>query len=106
EGMKANFQRGACTATARLLRLVAALQISASAEGTARAAQDNAAAFRPLLLDLIECLGKTAKHLHRDRVHDLLMVELQDGNRSIGLERAVLELHCFLLRSNCRLGSR
>jgi hypothetical protein len=45
----------------------------------------------------VERLAEPAQHVHRDRVHDLLMVELENGDRAIEIERDVLELHCFLM---------
>ena len=49
------------------------------------------------VLDRIERLAKPTQHVHRDRVHDLLMVELENGDRAVEIERDVLELHCFLM---------
>ena len=50
-----------------------------------------------LVVDRVERLAETAQHVDRHRVHDLLVVELQDGHRSVEIERDVLELHCFLI---------
>ena len=94
--MEAGLQRRARIAAARLLLLVAALQIGAGAEGAARAGQHHAAHLVLAVLDRVERLGKPAEHVHGDRVHDLLVIEPQDGDRSVEFERAVLELHRFL----------
>ena len=95
ERMEAGLQRGAGIA-ALAGRRVAALQVGAGAEGAARAGQDHAAHLVALLVDGVERLGKAAEHVHRDRVHDLLMIEPEDPDRPVDLERAVLELHRFL----------
>ncbi len=94
--MKADFQRLPGIALAGLL-VAAALQIGAGAERAAGAGQHEAAHLIPLVVDRIERLAETAQHVHRDRVHDLLMVELENGDRAIEIERDVLELHCFLM---------
>ncbi|MGY4486678.1 hypothetical protein ACVWWR_005869 [Bradyrhizobium sp. LM3.2] len=51
-----------------------------------------------LLLDHVERICETAQHVHGDRVHHLLMVELEDRDRTIEIERDVFELHGFLVR--------
>src|ERR1041384_5169087 len=70
--------------------------VSSAAEGAARAGQHHAADLVLLVLDRIERLGEPAEHIHGDRVHDFLMIEPQNGDRAVELERAVLELHRFL----------
>src|ERR1700737_3396836 len=89
--MKSGLERGAGVAPARLL-LISPLQIGAGAKCAPRPGQDDAANFGFLLVDRIERFGKSREHVHGDRVHDLLVVELEDGDRSIEIERAVLEL--------------
>ncbi len=54
------------------------------------------------LVDRIQRLGKAAEHVHRYRVHDFLVIEPEDGDRSIDIERGVLELHGFLVRCGPR----
>ena len=98
--MKPGLQRQAGLGLLRLV--VAPLQIGAGAEGAARAGQHHAAHLVLLLLDRIERFGKAAQHVHGDRVHHLLMVELEDRDRSIDIERDVLELHGFLVRCGQR----
>ncbi len=78
------------------LLVVAALQIGAGAEGAARAGEDEAAHLGPPVVDLVERFGKTAQHVDRHRVHDFLVVEGEKRDRTVELERDVLELHCFL----------
>ena len=97
ERMEPGLQRRTGVAPAGLL-LVAALQVRAGAERPARAGEHQASHLGFPLVDRIKRLGKTAEHIHRHRVHDLLVVELEDGDRSIELERGVLELHGFLFR--------
>ena len=94
--METDFQRLPGIALAGLL-VVAALQIGAGAERAPGAGQHQAAHLVSLVLDGIERFGKPAQHVHRDRVHDLLMVEPENGDRAIEIERDVLELHCFLM---------
>ena len=48
-----------------------------------------------LLVDGVERLAEAAQHVDRYRVHHLLMIELEDGDRSIDIERGVFELHLF-----------
>ena len=95
ERMKTDFQRLPGIALAGLL-VVAALQIGAGAERAAGPCQHQATHLIPLVVDRIERLGETTQHVHRDRVHDLLMIELENGDLAIEIERNVLELHCFL----------
>ena len=94
ERMECGFERRARIALARLL-VVAALQIGAGAECAARAGQHQATHLGLLLVDGIERLAEAAQHVDRDRVHHLLMVELQDRDRAVEIERDVLELHWF-----------
>ncbi len=94
ERVEADFERRARIALARLL-IVAALQIGTGAEGAARPREHHATNFGPFLLNGVECLGKAAQHVHRHRVHHLLVVELQDGDRTVDIQRDVLELHWF-----------
>src|SRR5689334_10493109 len=96
EGMESGFQRRTRIA-APAGRRVAALKIGAGAERAARAGQDHAAHLVALLVDGVERFAETAEHVHRNRVHDLLMVQLEDPDRAVDLERAVLELHRFLV---------
>ena len=95
-GWKAISKRRASVAPARFL-IVAALQIGAGAERAPRAGQNHAADLGFAILDGIERLAKTAEHVDRHRIHDLLMVELQDGHGAVDIERDVFELHLFPL---------
>ena len=94
ERMECGFQRRAGVALARLL-VVAALQIGAGAERAPGACDDQATDLGLPVVDGIERLGETAEHVDRDRVHHLLVVELQDGHRTVDIERDVFELHLF-----------
>ena len=76
--------------------VVAALQVGAGAERAARAGHDQAPHLGLPLLDLVQRLGEPAEHVDRHRVHHLLMIEGQDRDRSVKVERDVLELHGFL----------
>ena len=96
ERMKRGFQRCTRVAPARLL-VVAALQVGAGAERAARACDHEAAYFGFSVADLVEGFAKTAEHVDRDRVHHFGMIELQDGDGAVELERDVFELHCFLV---------
>jgi hypothetical protein len=60
------------------------------------AGQHQAAHFLALVVDRVERLGKAAEHVERHRVHDFLVVEFQDGDVAVQLQRDVLELHGFL----------
>ena len=82
-------------ASARLL-VVAPLQIGPGAERASGAGQDQATHLVTLVVDRIERLGEATEHVHRHRVHDFLVVELEDGNKAVELQRNVLELHGFL----------
>src|SRR3954451_22561955 len=90
EGVKSDLERGSGIA---LAGLVAALQIGAGAERAPRPRQDEATDLGFLVVDSIERLGETAEHVHGDRIHHLLMIELQDGYRTVNVERDALELH-------------
>src|ERR1700716_736874 len=96
ERMERGFQRRTSVALARLL-VVAALQIGAGAERASRAGDDQTTDFRSLVIDGIERLAETAEHVDRYRVHHLLVIELQDGNRTVEIEGDVFELHGFPL---------
>jgi hypothetical protein len=96
ERVERGLQCRAGVALAGLLLLIAALQIGAGAEGAARTGDHQAAHLVALVVDRIERLGKAAQHVDRDRVHDFLMVELEDRDRSVEVERDVFELHGFL----------
>jgi hypothetical protein len=50
----------------------------------------------------LSSIASTAEHLHRHRVHDFLVVEAQHGDRTVELQRDVLELHGFLFRCGPR----
>src|SRR3954447_6912301 len=95
ERMEGGLQRRARVAPARLLS-AAALQVGSGAERPARAGDDETADLGLPVVDRVERRPEAAEHVDRHRVHDFLMVELQDGNRSVEVERDVLELHCFL----------
>ncbi len=102
--MERGLQRGAGVALAGLL-VIAALQVGAGAERTSGAGDDETTYLGALVVDRIERLGEAAQHVDGNRVHHLLMIELEDGDRSIEIERDVLELHCFLAscaRAMCR----
>jgi hypothetical protein len=94
ERMERGFQRRAGVALARRL-VVAALQIGAGAEGAPRACDDQATDFGLFFLDRVQRFAEAAQHVERDRVHHFLMVELENGDRPIEIERDVLELHLF-----------
>src|SRR4051794_22982005 len=102
ERMEGGLQRRARVAPARLLS-VAALQVGAGAERPSRARDHETADLGLPVLDRVERLAETAEHVDRHRVHDFLMVELQDGDRAVEIERDVLELHGFPLALWCRL---
>ena len=92
ERVECGLQRRAGIALARLL-VVAALQVGAGAERAPRAGHDKATDFGLLVFDGVERLAETAQHVDRHRIHHLLVIELQDGNRAVDIERDVLELH-------------
>src|ERR1700692_360588 len=94
ERMERGFQRGAGIALARFLG-VAALQIGAGAERAPRTGQDQATDLGPFVIDRVERLTEAAEHVERDRVHHFGMVEFEDRDRPIEIERDVLELHLF-----------
>jgi hypothetical protein len=96
ERMECGFQRSTGIALARLL-VVAALQIGAGAERASRAGDNQATDFRSLVIDGIERLAETAEHVDRYRVHHLLVIEFQDGNRTVEIKGDVFELHGFPL---------
>jgi hypothetical protein len=95
ERMKGGLQRRAGIALAWLL-VVAALQVGTGAERASGACDDEAAHLGAPVVDLIQRLGEAAQHVDGDRVHDLLVVERENRDRSVEIERDVLELHCFL----------
>src|SRR5205807_1896517 len=94
ERMKPGLERGTRIAPAGLL-VVSPLQVSAGAKRPPCPGQDDAAHLGFFLVDRIEGFGKAAEHVHGDRVHDLLVIELEEADRTIELERDVLELHGF-----------
>ena len=93
--MKPGLERGTGIAPAGLLA-VSPLQVGAGAKRPPCPGQDDAAHLGFFLVDRIERFGKAAEHVHGDRVHDLLVIELEEADRSIEIERDVLELHGFL----------
>src|SRR5690349_6680419 len=92
EGMKADLERSAGVALARLL-VVSALQVGPGAECAPGTSQYNAAELGLLIVDRIECLSEATEHVHRNRIHYFLMVEPQNGHGAVNIERGVLELH-------------
>ena len=56
---------------------------------------DHQEVMNAVSIDMLGGLAETAQHIDRDRVHHLLMVELQDGDRAVDVERDVFELHLF-----------
>ena len=94
ERMERGFQRGAGVDLAGL-GVAAALEIGAGAERASGPGDDEATHLAALLLDRIQRLAESAEHVDRNRVHDLLMVELEDRDRTVEIERDVLELHLF-----------
>ena len=93
--MEADLQR---SAGAALLgdAVVAALQVRAGAERTAGAGNHQTAHLGPTLLDLVQRLAEPAQHIHGHGVHHLLMVEREDRDVAVEVERGVFELHGFL----------
>ena len=94
ERMECSLQRRAGIALARLHG--ASLQIGAGAERTSRTCDDEATDLGAFFLDRIERFAEAGEHLERDRIHHFLMVELENGDQPIEIERDVLELHLCL----------
>ena len=61
------------------------------------AIEDRRAEVRCLVITGAGRFRETAQHVHGDRVHHLLVVELEDRDRTIEIERDVFELHGFLM---------
>src|SRR4051794_38726888 len=94
--MEGGFQ---CRAGAALARPshVAALQIGPGTERSSCTCYDKAADFGLFVLDSIKRVAEAAEHVDRYRVHYLLVIQLQDSDRTVDIERGMLELHGFLI---------
>ena len=97
EGVVRRLERGAGVGPGARLRIVTALQVGAGTKRPSRSGDDEATHLVPAVLNRIERLGETAEHVHGDGVHDLRMIELEDGDRTVDIERDMLELHLFPL---------
>src|SRR5260221_5333197 len=95
ERMIPGFERYAGIASAAWLLIVAPLQIGAGAKRARRTGHDKAAYFVAAVVNGVERLTKAAQHVHGDRVHDFRVVELQDRQRAVEIERDMFELHRF-----------
>ena len=101
--MERSLQRRTGIAAARLLLLVTPLKIGAGAESAAGAGQHEAAHVCAPVVDLVQRFGKPAQHVDRHRIHDFLVVEPEDRDRSIEIQRDELaflrhENHVVFLR--------
>ena len=94
--MEGRLQRRAGIAALAGDLIVAALQIGAGAERAAGAGDNEAAHIVAAIRDLVERFGEAAEHIDRHRIHHFLMIELQDGDLAVEIERDVFELHGFL----------
>ena len=98
--MKGGFQRGAGVAALPGFWLLRPCRLAPVQNARPAPVMTRQRTSALSVVDGVERLAEAAQHVHRDRVHHLLMVELEDGDRAVDIERDVFELHGFLV--SCR----